>query len=118
MKRVAALKPEFVDVIPDTIDDGILYVSIKYATARHKCCCGCGNEVVTPLTPTDWSLTFDGETVSLNPSIGSWSLPCRSHYWIRRNRVQWAGRWSERKIRAARAADAAAKRRYYGEPEE
>lgn len=115
MKRLSTLRPEFVDLIPGAINDGVLYISMKYATARHKCCCGCGNEVATPLTPTDWSLTFDGETVSLNPSIGSWSLPCRSHYWIRRSRVQWAGRWSEKRITAARAADEAAKRKYYSD---
>ncbi|WP_417924835.1 DUF6527 family protein [Collimonas pratensis] len=27
----------------------------------------------------DWSLTYDGKTVSLDPSIGNWSLPCRAH---------------------------------------
>ncbi|MFC4855982.1 DUF6527 family protein [Actinophytocola glycyrrhizae] len=24
---------------------------------------------------------FNGETVSLSPSIGNWSFPCRSHYY-------------------------------------
>src|SRR5712692_8520000 len=27
--------------------------SMAYATVAHKCCCGYGKEVVTPLTPTD-----------------------------------------------------------------
>ncbi len=65
-----------------------LYVSIEFTTVVHKCCCGCGREVVTPLSPTDWKLTFDGVSISLHPSIGSWNLPCQSHYWIRHNRVQ------------------------------
>ena len=34
---------------------------------------------------------FDGRTISLNPSIGNWSYPCRSHYWIKGNRVVWDG---------------------------
>lgn len=49
------------------------------------------------MTPTEWSVLFDGETVSLRPSIGNWGFDCESHYWIKRNRVQWAaGRTSER----------------------
>ena len=74
---------EFVDVIPGHLDEGILYICIPYTTAVHKCFCGCGHEVVTPLAPRQWSLIFDGETISLTPSIGNWSFPCRSHYWIR-----------------------------------
>jgi hypothetical protein len=100
------LSHEFVEFIPDELQDGILYVSVAYATAAHKCCCGCGHEVVTPLTPTDWKLIFDGQTVSLDPSIGNWSFPCQSHYWIRRNGVQWADRWSREQIQAGRAHDA------------
>ncbi|MET8893193.1 DUF6527 family protein [Streptomyces albogriseolus] len=68
----------------------------------HLCCCGCGNKVVTPLSPTNWSLTFDGDSISLSPSIGNWSYPCRSHYWIRANTAQWAERWTPRQIEAAR----------------
>ena len=48
----------FVEFIPDQIEEGILYISIEYCTAIHKCICGCGNEVVTPLSPTDWELEF------------------------------------------------------------
>jgi hypothetical protein len=43
--------------------------------------------------------------VSLNPSLGSWSLPCQSHYWSQRNRVHWARRWSPEEIAAGRARD-------------
>ncbi len=71
MKRETALTHEFVEYIPEHLKDGTVYVSIPFATAAHKCCCGCGKEVVTPLTPTDWQLTFDGETISLEPSIGN-----------------------------------------------
>ena len=113
MTRLKVFRPEFEDLVPRDLQEGVLYVSIKYGTARHRCCCGCGNEVVTPITPTDWSLTYDGENVSLSPSIGNWSLPCRSHYWLRRNQVQWAAKWSEKRIRAARAADEAAKAGHY-----
>jgi hypothetical protein len=87
------MKHKFVEFIPDQLEDGILYVSTTYATILHKCACGCGNEVVTPLSPSDWQLTFNGETISLYPSIGNWSFPCRSHYWIRKNEVVWVYDW-------------------------
>src|SRR5215208_7726482 len=96
------MKHNFVELIPDKLDEGILYISIAYAVVLHKCCCGCGNEVSTPLSPDGWKLTFDGETVSLYPSIGNWGFPCRSHYWITRNRVEWARSWSDEEVRASR----------------
>lgn len=114
MKRFQ-LKHSFVEFIPDELEEGVLYVSVQYATASHKCCCGCGREVVTPFSPTDWMLIFDGKTVSLNPSVGSWSFPCRSHYWIRNNTVRWAEKWSQDRVEAARSHDAERKRSYYAE---
>lgn len=103
MTRVQRLDHEFTHYIPEKLEEGKLYVSVAFATVAHRCCCGCGNEVVTPLSPTDWQLVFDGEAVSLDPSIGNWGFPCRSHYWIRRGRVRWARRWSEEEIQAGRA---------------
>lgn len=99
------LTHEFVDFIPEVLQEGILYVSVRFATALHRCACGCGIEVVTPLSPRDWKLTFDGETVSLDPSIGNWSFQCESHYWIRRNKVVWARHWSKGEIQAARTEE-------------
>lgn len=107
------IKHAFVEFIPETLEDGTLYVSIPYATAVHKCFCGCGREVVTPLSPTDWQLAFDGRAVSLYPSVGSWNLPCRSHYWIRRDRVESAPQWSRRRIEAERSRDRHAKDAYF-----
>jgi hypothetical protein len=69
--------------------------------------------VVTPLSPTDWELVFDGRSISLSPSIGNWDYPCRSHYWIKYNVVEWAPPWSQEEIQAGRAADALAKERYF-----
>jgi hypothetical protein len=111
--RVAYLTHRFVDLVPEQLEDGVLYVSIPFATAIHRCCCGCSREVVTPLTPTDWRVTFDGETVSLRPSIGNWGFPCRSHYWIERGEVRWARSMSPAAIADGRAADRAAKAAYY-----
>lgn len=113
MNRELTLTHEFVEYIPQELKDGTVYVSIPFATASHKCCCGCGNEVVTPLTPTDWQLTFDGETISLDPSIGNWSFACQSHYWVRKNRVRWAPKWSQQEIQAGRSHDRRTKQQYF-----
>jgi hypothetical protein len=89
MKRLHKIKHKFVENIPDQMEAGILYVSMEFATAIHLCACGCGHEVVTPITPDDWSLIFNGKTISLTPSIGNYSFPCQSHYWIRSGRIEW-----------------------------
>ncbi len=94
------IKHKFVQYIPDIVEDKTLYISIEFGTAVHKCMCGCGNEVVTPLSPTDWEIIYNGETVSLYPSIGNWSFPCESHYWITRNKVRFAEKWPFKKIKA------------------
>lgn len=112
--RRQAMTHRFVEYVPDELEDGVLYVSIPFATVTHRCCCGCRQEVVTPLTPTDWSLVFDGETVSLTPSIGNWSFKCRSHYWIEKGRVIWARAWTDREIDAGRSFDRLAKDCRYG----
>ena len=107
------IQHKFVEFIPDKLEEGILYISVTYATVLHKCFCGCGNEVVTPLSPLDWELTFDGKTISLYPSIGNWGLPCRSHYWIRRSKIQWAASWSDEMISMNRKRDVDARNAYH-----
>ena len=82
------LTPRFDEYIPADPGPGQLHISLRYATAVHLCACGCRRKVVTPLKPTGWRLIFDG-TVSLDPSIGNGQYPCRSHYYIRSNRVEW-----------------------------
>lgn len=102
MKRIEQIRHEFTDVIPEDLEEGVLYVSMKYATAIHLCFCRCGNKVVTLIRPTRWQLIFDGKSVSLTPSIGNWGFRCKSHYWIRQNQVDWAGTWSKKEIDSAR----------------
>jgi hypothetical protein len=113
MKANATLKHEFVEFIPEDLEQGTLYISIRYKTGTHLCCCGCGNIVVTPISPTDWKITFDGKTVTLHPSIGNWSFRCQSHYWIRNNRVEWAPKWSREQIERGRLRDGHAKEDYF-----
>ena len=111
--RRASIDCKFVEYIPEILDEGVLYISKSYATAAHKCFCGCGSEVVTPLNPTGWKLWVNRNLVSLDPSIGNWSLACRSHYWIRRSKIIWAGDMSQREIARGRSMDAAIRKAYF-----
>jgi hypothetical protein len=87
---------KFVEFIPERLEPGVIYVSLRFALVSHHCACGCGEEVVTPLSPKDWQLIFNGETISLYPSIGNWKFECRSHYWVDQNRITWAPKWEPR----------------------
>jgi hypothetical protein len=108
------LNPEFVEFIPEKLEDGKIYVSEEYKTAVHKCACGCGNKVVTPLSPTGWRMTKEvGGAISLYPSIGNWSFPCRSHYWVRRNRVIESYDMPQEEVEARRHHDARLKQRHF-----
>jgi Family of unknown function (DUF6527) len=105
--RLDHIEPEFVEFIPPELAEGKLYVSMIYATTVHLCACGCGNKVVLPFSPAEWQMLFDGEAVSLRPSIGNWEFPCRSHYWITGNSIKWAAPWTEKQIEAGRRRDQA-----------
>lgn len=104
---------KFVKAFPEQLEEGVLYVSVEFATAAHRCFCGCRSEVYTRLSPTDWSMKFDGQTVSINPSIGNWSFACQSHYILDNGRVRWADRWSRERIDLGRAIDHERKARQF-----
>jgi hypothetical protein len=105
MIRNNHLSHEFVEFIPDSLVEGKLYISMQFSTAIHKCCCGCGIEVVTPFSPTDWKLIFNGVSISLTPSIGNWNFKCRSHYWIKEGQIIWASDMSSDQINIGRKHD-------------
>lgn len=113
MSRRMEIRHEFVEFVPAELAGGVLYVSLEYGTASHLCCCGCGNKVVTPLSPTDWKMIFDGESVSLDPSIGNWSFSCQSHYWIVRGKIRWATKWSSERIDEGRQWDTERKEAHF-----
>lgn len=108
--KIESLSYQFVKSVPSKMDSGVLYISLDFVTMIHLCACGCGREVVTPLSPKDWNFTFNGQSISVNPSIGSWSLPCRSHYVIREGMIKWAGGWSDEQVMLGRNNDLARKR--------
>jgi hypothetical protein len=99
---------QFVEVLPAHLEAGVLYISGTHNIVAHLCCCGCGREVVTPLSPAGWTLRYDGQ-VSLSPSIGNGAHDCRSHYVIQASRVRWLSNMTlEHHVRAkARDQEAA-----------
>ena len=87
-KRVI-LKPEFVEQFPrDDFRQDTLYISMKFRMVALKCPCGCGFVSYLSLSPDGRKLEFDGEHITLKPSVGS-KRPCGSHYHIVRNEVVW-----------------------------
>lgn len=83
------------------LEDGVLYVADAEEQdeqyVEYNCPCGCGNVVWIPyyklgqqkeLYPS-WGFKETDGTVTLAPSILSSGFPCRSHYFIRNNRIQW-----------------------------
>lgn len=109
-----SLEHEFVEFIPDALSERTLYVSIPFSTSAHLCVCGCGTKVVTPISQTGWQMLFDGDTISLRPSIGNWGFRCRSHYWIVRNQAVWAGPMTQEEIEKGRHRDQKLTEAYFG----
>jgi hypothetical protein len=91
------LQTEFVEHIPEKLEQGVLYVSMAHTVAMHLCVCGCGEEVITPLHPrTGWIQSYDGLGLTLRPSIGNWNFDCKSHYFITKSKVDWCPKWMDR----------------------
>lgn len=107
------IQHKFVEFIPETLEDDIIYITVEYRTAVHKCICGCRNKVVTPISPTDWQLFFNGKTISLKPSIGNWSFECRSHYWIINSKIVLVEKWDDVKINKSRKANKKKKKKFF-----
>ena len=110
--KLQSIMPRYVKAVPSSMEEGVLYIS-SYGSAIHSCCCGCGCEVVTPLGPAQWHITTEEGAVTLRPSVGSWNLPCQSHYLITHNKVEWAAKFSPEEIAANRRADDAARHAHY-----
>ena len=94
------LPPSWILVIPSNLDDGIMYICLNCNVIVHKCACGCGEKTVTPIDRNyGWIMKYDGQTVTLRPSIGNFSIPCNSHYYITENRVEWIEKYQNQKRR-------------------
>jgi hypothetical protein len=95
-----------VETIPQLLNRGVLYHSKKYEVVVHLCACGCDGKVITPIAPPYWRLSFTNGKVSLTPSIGNWRFACKSHYWIKQDRIVWAEAFSEEQIQLVHLSEA------------
>jgi Family of unknown function (DUF6527) len=116
MTRTNQLTPEFVDHVPEAMEPGKLYVSIRFNMAMHVCCCGCGGEVATRISPSAWKLFYNGRDVSLWPSIGPSTSECRSHYVVCNGAVHWLPRMSAAEVQHVRRKDAKTRAAFYRVP--
>lgn len=106
-----------VEFVPKILEAGILYVSERFNVAVHLCPCGCASKVVTPLGPCEWSLYKENEEPTLEPSIGNWQIPCKSHYWITNGKIEWSYPWTDEQIKTGRDREQAKRELYYQEKE-
>lgn len=77
------LKPRTIYVIQDGNEpDSLVF----------DCPCGCGNRIELNLLPDcrpQWAFKVKGKKLSISPSVWA-TRGCRSHFWIREGRVEWA----------------------------
>lgn len=77
--------PVFVELIPDELKPGHIYISEKYQCSVHLCLCGCGMQTVLPIGKNGWTLLKTEKGVSFTPSVGNFKYECKSHYIISNN---------------------------------
>lgn len=73
---------------------GDLYIvgGAKPKWAVLACPCKCGDRIDVNLMERrhpSWRLVSDGKLVTLHPSLWMPKDKCGSHFWIRRNKVEW-----------------------------
>lgn len=93
---------ESVERLPSVLARGIVYVSEEYEMAALSCACGCGHRVNLLLGDGHQVVARNG-IPTVEPSIGVWDAPCRSHFWIRDGEVVWDQSWSAARIDTAMA---------------
>lgn len=76
------------------LEDGVLYVVDNSPYVEYNCPCGCGRVVTLPTKKHQcgydgWGFKEEKGKVTLSPSVLSSGFPCRSHYFIRENRIDW-----------------------------
>ena len=102
-----------VQYMPKDLEPGVLYVSEQFGAAAHRCACGCGSKIRTPLGPTEWSVEETDGGPTLRPSVGNWQQACQSHYLITRGEVIWSAQWTAEQIADGRRREEKRRRAYY-----
>lgn len=116
MNRVSHFEPKFVELMPKVLESGILYVSTTYLLMVHLCACGCKEKVVLPIHPKQWRFTYNGDDVTVRPSVGNIETACNSHYWIINGDVEWSTDISSTEAARKRTRDQQEVSRYSDKP--
>lgn len=98
--RIDEIKPVLVMELPKSVNDmkhGILYLKHNEDDTYesfHLCPCGCGEPVYLLYGGKGWNITLsiNGrglKSVTISPSVGCFDFPCKSHYFIRENKIIW-----------------------------
>ena len=87
--KVSEFEIKSVEIIPQHLEEGILYICLECQVAVHLCACGGKGKTVTPLGENGWNLWLRDGIASLTPSIGNFNIPCKYHYFIANNKVSW-----------------------------
>ena len=77
-----------IDLVPalSSMFPGILYYDKQSGLSFHKCACGCGDIIILE---HNYKWNIDENTITISPSIGRMTAPCKSHYFIRNGKVVW-----------------------------
>ena len=80
--------------LPDRLLEDRLYLEKDHTSIAFLCPCGCRSEVHIrlgtdwPLGVPSWSLEEHEGKITLSPSLQC-TTRCRSHFYIRKNQVEW-----------------------------
>ena len=64
---IVVRKHEFGEFIPDELDQGTIYISIRFATSSHLCICGCGARLQRLSAPRIGNLYLMGRRFRWTP---------------------------------------------------
>ena len=64
----------------------------NFSWVKFYCHCRCGREVALSLNHNIrpyWNLIIKRDKVTLSPSVYLTGFPCKSHFFIRNNKIDW-----------------------------
>ncbi len=86
-------KVKFVDDLPETCKEDIIYIigsEFKWIIV-FLCPCGCKNVIYLNLLKEEapnWNYTFNKNKLTISPSIRR-TKGCKSHFWIKNGKIVW-----------------------------
>lgn len=64
----------------------------NFSWVKFYCPCGCGREVTLSLNSNIqpyWNIRIKNDKVTLSPSVYLTGFQCKSHFFIRNNKIDW-----------------------------